>query len=52
MERGDIYLVPLNPTADKEQRGTRPVLIVLPGAFNRLTKMPVAIPIRIHPSWL
>ncbi|NCC23489.1 MAG: type II toxin-antitoxin system PemK/MazF family toxin [Alphaproteobacteria bacterium] len=28
MERGDIYLVSLDPTLEHEQRGTRPVLVV------------------------
>ncbi|MGO8847229.1 MAG: type II toxin-antitoxin system PemK/MazF family toxin [Methylocella sp.] len=45
MERGDIYLVSLDPTAGHEQRGTRPVLVVSPAAFNRLTKTPVVLPI-------
>lgn len=45
MERGDIWLVSLDPTSGHEQRGTRPVLIVSPGPFNRLTKTPVVLPI-------
>ena len=45
MERGDIFLVSLDPTAGHEQRGTRPVLIVSPGAFNRVTQTPVVLPI-------
>jgi mRNA interferase ChpB len=45
MERGDIYLVSLDPTSGHEQRGTHPVLIVSPGAFNRLTRTPIALPI-------
>jgi mRNA-degrading endonuclease toxin of MazEF toxin-antitoxin module len=45
MERGDIYLVSLNPTSGHEQQGTRPVLIISPGAFNRLTKTPIVLPI-------
>lgn len=45
MERGDIYLVPLDPTAGHEQRGTRPVLIVSPLAFNKLTGTPIVLPI-------
>ena len=45
MERGDIYVVSLDPTSGKEQQGTRPVLVVSPGAFNRLTKTPVVLPI-------
>jgi mRNA interferase ChpB len=45
MERGDIYLVSLDPTSGHEQQGTRPVLLVSPGAFNRLTKAPIVVPI-------
>lgn len=45
MERGDIYLVSLDPTSGHEQQGTRPVLIISPGAFNRQTKVPVVLPI-------
>lgn len=45
MERGDIYRVSLDPTSGHEQQGTRPVLIVSPAAFNRLTKTPVVLPI-------
>src|SRR5262249_16461693 len=45
MQRGDIYFVSLDPTAGNEQRGTRPVLVVSPTAFNRLTRTPVVLPI-------
>ncbi len=45
MERGDIYLVSLDPTLGHEQQGRRPVLVVSPGAFNRVTKVPVVLPI-------
>jgi len=45
MERGDIYLVCLDPTSGHEQQGTRPVLIVSAKAFNQLTKTPVVLPI-------
>jgi mRNA interferase ChpB len=45
MDRGDIYLVSLDPTSGHEQQGTRPVLIVSPSAFNRLTKTPVVLPV-------
>jgi mRNA-degrading endonuclease toxin of MazEF toxin-antitoxin module len=43
MERGDIYLVSLDPTQGHEQQGRRPVLVVSPGAFNRLTKVPIVL---------
>jgi mRNA-degrading endonuclease toxin of MazEF toxin-antitoxin module len=36
IERGDIYVVELDPTSGHEQRGRRPVIIVTPGAFNEL----------------
>ena len=45
MERGDIYLVSLDPTSGHEQQGTRPVLVVSPSSFNQVTKMPVVLPI-------
>ncbi len=45
MNRGDIYLVDLEPTAGHEQRGHRPVLVVSPDHFNRLTQCPVILPI-------
>ena len=45
MNRGDIWLVSLDPATGHEQRGTRPVLIVSPAPFNRLTGAPVVLPI-------
>jgi mRNA-degrading endonuclease toxin of MazEF toxin-antitoxin module len=45
MKRGEIWLVGLDPTEGNEQRGRRPVLIVSPEAFNRVTKVPVVLPI-------
>jgi len=45
MQRGDIWLVSLDPTAGHEQQGTRPVVIVSPAAFNELTGTPVVLPI-------
>ena len=45
MKRGEIWLVGLDPTAGHEQKGRRPVLIVSPEAFNRVTKVPVVLPI-------
>ncbi len=45
MNRGDIYLVSLDPIQGREQRGVRPVLIISPAAFNKVTKLPVVLPI-------
>jgi mRNA-degrading endonuclease toxin of MazEF toxin-antitoxin module len=45
MKRGEIWLVNLDPTSGHEQKGRRRVLIVSPEAFNRLTKVPVVLPI-------
>ena len=44
-ERGEIYLVPLDPTQGHEQQGRRPVLVVSLSAFNRLTMVPIVVPI-------
>jgi mRNA interferase ChpB len=43
--KGEIWLVSLDPTAGHEQQGTRPVLIVTPAAFNRVTRLPVVVPV-------
>lgn len=45
MDRGDIYVVSLDPTSGNEQQGTRPVLIISPAAFNRVTRAPIVLPI-------
>lgn len=45
MERGDIFLVSLDPTQGHEQQGTRPVLIISPKAFNQVTGLPIVLPI-------
>ena len=45
MNRGDIYLVSLDPTQGHEQRGNRPVLVVSATAFNAATRLPVVCPI-------
>jgi mRNA-degrading endonuclease toxin of MazEF toxin-antitoxin module len=45
MRRGEIWLVALDPAEGHEQKGRRPVLIVSPEAFNRLTRVPVVLPI-------
>jgi mRNA interferase ChpB len=45
MERGDIYQVSLDPTKGHEQQGWRPVFIVSPAAFNRITRVPIVLPI-------
>ena len=45
MERGDIYLVSLDPASGREQQGRRPVLVVTNSAFNLLTGVPIVLPI-------
>ena len=45
MQRGDIWLVSLDPTIGHEQQGRRPVLVVSPTAFNKLTGVPVVLPV-------
>ncbi|MYJ80418.1 MAG: type II toxin-antitoxin system PemK/MazF family toxin [Acidimicrobiaceae bacterium] len=44
-QRGEVWLVNLDPAAGHEQRGTRPVLVVSPAPFNELTATPVVLPI-------
>ncbi len=45
MERGDIYLVSLDPVQGHEQQELRPVLVISQSAFNRLSKVPIVLPI-------
>jgi mRNA-degrading endonuclease toxin of MazEF toxin-antitoxin module len=45
MKRGEIWIVGLDPAAGHEQKGDRPVLVVSPEAFNRVTRVPVVLPI-------
>jgi len=45
MERGDIYFVSLDPTAGHEQQGQRPVVVLTTAEFNRLTGVPVVLPV-------
>lgn len=37
--------MPLDPTQGHEQRGHRPVLVVSPAAFNKITTLPIVLPI-------
>lgn len=45
MDRGEIWLVSLDPTAGHEQSGKRPVLVVSPASFNEVTRLPVVVPV-------
>ena len=45
MKRGEIWAVGLDPAEGHEQKGRRPVLVISPDAFNRVTKVPVVLPI-------
>ena len=45
MRRGEIWLVGLDPAEGHEQKGRRPVLVISPDAFNRITRVPVVLPI-------
>lgn len=45
MNRGEIYLVSLDPAKGKEQYGTRPVLIISSSEFNNATNTAIILPI-------
>ncbi|CAM3588358.1 Endoribonuclease PemK [Klebsiella spallanzanii] len=45
MDRGEIWLVSLDPIAGHEQSGKRPVLIVSKASFNQVTRLPVVVPV-------
>ena len=43
--RGDVMWLQLDPQAGHEQGGTRPVLVLSPEAYNRLTGLAIVCPI-------
>lgn len=45
MDKGEIWLVSLDPSSGHEQSGTRPVMIISPAAFNRCAQTPITLPI-------
>ena len=45
MDRGEIWLVSLDPIAGHEQSRKRPVLIVSPALFNKVTRLPIVVPV-------
>jgi mRNA-degrading endonuclease toxin of MazEF toxin-antitoxin module len=45
MKRGEIWMVGLDPSLGHEQKGWRPVLIISPEAFNRITRVPIVVPV-------
>ena len=45
MDRGEIWLVSLDPTSGHEQSGKRPVLMVSKASFNKFTRLPVVVPV-------
>ncbi len=47
MQRGEIWVVSLDPTAGHEKRGERRVVILSTAEFNRLTGVPLVAPITI-----
>jgi mRNA-degrading endonuclease toxin of MazEF toxin-antitoxin module len=47
VNRGDIYMVALDPTVGHEQSGRRPVLVISADPFNRATRVPIVLPITL-----
>ena len=45
MRRGEIWVVGLDPVEGHEQKVRCPVLVISPDAFNRVTRVPVVLPI-------
>jgi mRNA interferase MazF len=44
-DRGDVMLADLSPTVGHEQSGRRPVLVLTPQRYNRLTGLAVVCPL-------
>ena len=47
MDRGEIWLVSLEPVMGREQQGRRPVLVISPKRFNDVTDVPIVLPVKI-----
>lgn len=45
MQQGDIVLLEFDPQTGREQKGTRPALVVSRDAFNRFTNLALVCPI-------
>ena len=45
VNRGDVYMVTLDPVEGHEQRGHRPVVVISTVEFNRATQMPIIVPV-------
>ena len=45
MRQGDIVLLEFDPQTGREQKGTRPALVVSRDAFNRFTNLAMVCPI-------
>lgn len=45
MDRGEIWLVSLEPVMGREQQGRRPVLVISPKRFNDVTDVPIVLPV-------
>ena len=45
MKRGQIWVGGLDPAEGHEQKGHRPLLIISSEKFNRLTRVPIVLPI-------
>ena len=44
-QRGDIFWLDMDPSLGHEQQGRRPGLIISPENFNRVTGVPIVLPI-------
>jgi len=45
MNRGEVWLVSLDPTIEHEQQGKRPVVNVSSASFNKLIRLPIVVPV-------
>lgn len=52
MKRGDVWLVPLDPTVGTETQKTRPCLIISPDELNDILRRVIIAPLtsRSHPA--
>ena len=44
-DRGDLVFIDFEPTKGREQRGTRPALILSPASYNKKSSLAILMPI-------
>ncbi len=47
-DKGDLMWVTLDPSLGHEQKGRRPVLVLSPRGYNKISELCIAVPVTSH----